>query len=276
MIVAKVCKGQNTNRFKSWQTKRNWNVLKSETEIALSVLPVHHPNPAFAALTSIHYAQMPKVKFSEAHSIAKSSIFTEYKVAFVRHQNILLHILWEYIHIYKSGHGGSWASLARSLLPKEGKVLQHYQDLIVKKIIQHLTIKLCEIPNKLHIAIGIPTVHKKTGLHCTLIEMWIHVLQKCFIGSFHLQVSVSLSAAWRPHLPLHRRCRGKGRGVSRVFFGTAAETEAFERIPVFKPRPNDGFIELRNLPLQHGPQALSQAVVVLFQFLLVLFLVRGD
>lgn len=67
-------------------------MFKFKTEIGLSILPVLS-NPAFAALTSIHYALMPKVEFSEAHSIAKSSIITEYKVAFVRHQNILLHIL---------------------------------------------------------------------------------------------------------------------------------------------------------------------------------------
>lgn len=78
-----------------------------------------------------------------------------------------------------------------------------------------------------------------------------------------------------PISPSQRR-RGKSRRVSRVFFGSAAETEAFEGIPVLQPRPDDGFIELGNLPLQHGPQALSQAVVVLFQFLLVLLLVGGD
>lgn len=68
-------------------------VLKFETEIGLFISPVPSSNPAFAALSSIHYALMPKVEFSEAPSIAKSSIITEYKVAFVRHQNILLHIL---------------------------------------------------------------------------------------------------------------------------------------------------------------------------------------
>lgn len=46
--------------------------------------------------------------------------------------------------------------------------------------------------------------------------------------------------------------------------------------PVLQPRSNDGFIELGDLPLQHGPQVLSQAVVVLLQLLLVLFLVRCD
>lgn len=34
-------------------------------------------------------------------------------------------------------------------------------------------------------------------------------------------------------------------------------------LPVFQTRPDDGFIQLRNLPLQHGPQAFSKAVVVL-------------
>lgn len=47
-------------------------------------------------------------------------------------------------------------------------------------------------------------------------------------------------------------------------------------LPVLQTRPDDGFIELRNLPLQHRPQVLSQAVVVLPQLLLVLFLVRCD
>lgn len=47
-------------------------------------------------------------------------------------------------------------------------------------------------------------------------------------------------------------------------------------LPVLQARPDDGFIELRNLPLQHGPQALSQPVVVLLQLLLVLFLVKCD
>lgn len=47
-------------------------------------------------------------------------------------------------------------------------------------------------------------------------------------------------------------------------------------LPVLQPGPDDGFIELRNLPLQHGPQVLSEAVVVLLQLLLVLFLVRCD
>lgn len=47
-------------------------------------------------------------------------------------------------------------------------------------------------------------------------------------------------------------------------------------LPVLQPRPDDGFVELGNLPLQHGPQALSQAVVVLLQLLLVLFLVQRD
>lgn len=46
--------------------------------------------------------------------------------------------------------------------------------------------------------------------------------------------------------------------------------------PVLHPRSDDGFVELGDLPLQHGPQALSQAVVVLLQLLLVLFLVRRD
>lgn len=47
-------------------------------------------------------------------------------------------------------------------------------------------------------------------------------------------------------------------------------------LPVLEPRPDDGLIELGNLPLQHGPQALSQAVVVLLQLLLVLLLVQCD
>lgn len=47
-------------------------------------------------------------------------------------------------------------------------------------------------------------------------------------------------------------------------------------LPVLQPRPDDGFIQLGNLPLQHRPQALSQAVVVLLQLLLVLFLVKRD
>lgn len=47
-------------------------------------------------------------------------------------------------------------------------------------------------------------------------------------------------------------------------------------LPVLQPRPDDGFIELRDLPLQHGPQALSKAVVILLQLLLILLLVRSD
>lgn len=45
------------------------------------------------------------------------------------------------------------------------------------------------------------------------------------------------------------------------------------RLPVLQPRPDDGFVELRNLSLQHRPQALSQTVVVLLQLLLILLLV---
>lgn len=47
-------------------------------------------------------------------------------------------------------------------------------------------------------------------------------------------------------------------------------------LPVLQPRPDDGLIELRDLPLQHGPKALSEAAVVLLQLLLVLLLVRCD
>lgn len=47
-------------------------------------------------------------------------------------------------------------------------------------------------------------------------------------------------------------------------------------LPVLQPWPDDGLIELRDLPLQHGPQALSKAVVILLQLLLVLLLVRRD
>lgn len=47
-------------------------------------------------------------------------------------------------------------------------------------------------------------------------------------------------------------------------------------LPVLQPRPDDGLIELRDLPLQHGPQVLSKAVVILLQLLLVLLLVRSD
>lgn len=47
-------------------------------------------------------------------------------------------------------------------------------------------------------------------------------------------------------------------------------------LPVLQAGPNDGFIELGNLPLQHRPQVLSEPVVVLLQLLLVLFLVRCD
>lgn len=47
-------------------------------------------------------------------------------------------------------------------------------------------------------------------------------------------------------------------------------------LPVLQPWPDDGLIELRDLPLQHGPQALSKAVVILLQLLLVLLLVRSD
>lgn len=47
-------------------------------------------------------------------------------------------------------------------------------------------------------------------------------------------------------------------------------------LPALQLRPDDGFIELGDLPLQHRPQAFSEAVVVLLQLLLVLFLVRCD
>lgn len=47
-------------------------------------------------------------------------------------------------------------------------------------------------------------------------------------------------------------------------------------LPVFKPGPDDGFIQLGDLPLQHWPQAFPQPVVILLQLLLVLFLVRCD
>lgn len=47
-------------------------------------------------------------------------------------------------------------------------------------------------------------------------------------------------------------------------------------LPGLQPRPDDGFVELGNLPLQHRPQALPQAVVVLLQLPLVLRLVRRD
>lgn len=47
-------------------------------------------------------------------------------------------------------------------------------------------------------------------------------------------------------------------------------------LPVLQPWPDDGLIEFRDLPLQHGSQALSKAVVILLQLLLVLLLVRSD
>lgn len=47
-------------------------------------------------------------------------------------------------------------------------------------------------------------------------------------------------------------------------------------LPVLQSRPDDGLIELGDLSLQHRPQAFSQAVVVLLQFLLVLLLVWCD
>ena len=47
-------------------------------------------------------------------------------------------------------------------------------------------------------------------------------------------------------------------------------------LPVLQSWLDDGFIELRDLPLQHGPQVLPQPVVVLLQLLLVLLLVRSD
>lgn len=75
-----------------------------DTEIGLSVLPVQSSNSTFAALTSIHYVQMPKEKISEAHSMAKSSIITEYKVAFVQHKNMLLHILELHTYLQKWTH----------------------------------------------------------------------------------------------------------------------------------------------------------------------------
>lgn len=50
----------------------------------------------------------------------------------------------------------------------------------------------------------------------------------------------------------------------------------WHRLPVLQPGPDDGFIELGNLSLQHRPQVLSEPVVVLLQLLLVLFLVRCD
>lgn len=47
-------------------------------------------------------------------------------------------------------------------------------------------------------------------------------------------------------------------------------------LPALQLGPDDGFIELRDLPLQHRPQAFSEAVVVFLQLLLVLFLVQCD
>lgn len=80
-------------------------VLSFDTEIGLSILPVQSSsNSTFAALTSIHYVQMPKEKFSEAHSMAKSSIITEYKVAFIQHKNMLLHILELHTYLQKWTH----------------------------------------------------------------------------------------------------------------------------------------------------------------------------
>ena len=49
-----------------------------------------------------------------------------------------------------------------------------------------------------------------------------------------------------------------------------------QRLPVLQSWLDDGFIELRDLPLQHGPKVLPQPVVVLLQLLLVLLLVRPD
>lgn len=47
-------------------------------------------------------------------------------------------------------------------------------------------------------------------------------------------------------------------------------------LPFLQSGPDDGFVELRNLSLQHWPQVLLQPVVVLLQLLLVLFLVQCD
>lgn len=101
-------------------------MLKSASEI-VSV------SPASAALLSIYYSQMPEVKFSEARSLAKSSVIEEYKVAFVRHRNT-----FSGVHTYLH----RWTRL-------KGNVLQHCQDIIAKKKAKNennsLTIRPCEI-----------------------------------------------------------------------------------------------------------------------------------
>lgn len=48
------------------------------------------------------------------------------------------------------------------------------------------------------------------------------------------------------------------------------------RLPIPQPGPDDGFIELGNLSLQHRPQVLSEPFIVLLQLLLVVCLVRCD
>lgn len=47
-------------------------------------------------------------------------------------------------------------------------------------------------------------------------------------------------------------------------------------VPILDARFDDGLVELRDLSLQHGPQVLSQFVVVFLHLLLVLLLIRSN
>lgn len=61
-----------------------------------------------------------------------------------------------------------------------------------------------------------------------------------------------------------------------LFFFSVIYLPCWLHLPFLQPGPDDGFVELGNLSLQHWPQVLPQPVVVLLQLLLVLFLVQCD
>lgn len=107
-------------------------VLRSDTETGIPSLPVQSSSRASAALTGIHYVQIPKVEFSEAHGMAKIIYHHRIQSGLSYGTKICSYTYQKYIHIHKSGHVGSWAGLVWLFLPNKKKGLQHYQDVIVK------------------------------------------------------------------------------------------------------------------------------------------------
>lgn len=96
------------------------------------------------------------------------------------------------------------------------------------------------------------------------------------------RVNGSLLNSICSHFPLGSAIIQRDEKINDVFFSGSPQScqssigclTPRACLPVLQPRPDDGLVELGNLPLQHGPQALSQPVVVLLQLLLVLLLVR--